>query len=54
MKDEILFQLDMAWQLFLYHCKELKEPGSDWCRKENGLQVRKMGAARFLYAVSEQ
>ncbi len=44
MKDKILFQLDMVWQLFQYHCEDLKEPETDWCRTQDGLQVRKKEA----------
>ena len=30
MKKEILFQLDMAWQLFEYHCERLGEEEALW------------------------
>lgn len=43
MKKEILFQLDMAWQLFEYHCVELGESEAMWCKSKNGLQVRRNG-----------
>jgi hypothetical protein len=31
MKKEILFQLDIAWQLFEYHCHNLSEEEAMWC-----------------------
>ena len=43
MKKAILFQLDMAWQLFEYHCIELGESEAMWCKSKNGLQVRRNG-----------
>ena len=43
MKKEILFQLDMAWKLFEYHCVELDEAEVMWCKSENGLQIRRNG-----------
>lgn len=43
MKKEILFQLDIAWQLFEYHCEGLGEEEALWCKSETGLQVRKTG-----------
>ena len=32
MKKEILFQLDIAWQLFEYHCHNLGEEDAMWCK----------------------
>lgn len=40
MKQEILFQLDIAWQLFKYHCNGLTEAEAMWCKTEHGLQIR--------------
>lgn len=42
MKKEVLFQLDIAWQLFEYHCHELTEKEAMWCKTDQGLQVRKI------------
>ena len=41
MKKEILFQLDIAWQLFEYHCHNLGEEEAMWCKMPDGLQVRR-------------
>lgn len=41
MKKEILFQLDIAWQLFEYHCHNLSEEAM-WCKTNQGLQIRKI------------
>ncbi len=41
MKKEILFQFDIAWQLFEYHCQNLNDDEALWCINENGLQIRK-------------
>lgn len=41
MKREILFQLDIAWQLFEYHCHNLGEEEAMWCKMPDGLQIRK-------------
>ena len=38
MKD-ILFQLDICWQLFEYHIADLSEEEAMWCKSENGLKV---------------
>ena len=40
MKDEILFQLNIAWELFLYHCKDLSEKEAMWCKTASGLQIQ--------------
>ncbi|MDO5601185.1 MAG: DinB family protein [Oscillospiraceae bacterium] len=40
MKNEILFQLDIVWQLFLYHCGDLSEKEAMWCKTQQGLQIR--------------
>lgn len=40
MKKEILFQLDIAWQLFEYHCQNLNDEEALWCINEKGLQIR--------------
>ena len=42
MKKEILFQLDIAWQLFDYHCHNLSEEEAMWCKTNQGLQIRKV------------
>lgn len=42
MKKEILFQLDIAWQLFEYHCHNLSEEEAMWCKTNQGLQIRKV------------
>ncbi len=39
MKD-ILFQLDICWQLFEYHLKDLTEQEAFWCISDDGLNVR--------------
>ena len=41
MKKEILFQLDISWQLFEYHCHDLSEEEAMWCKTPQGLQIRK-------------
>ncbi|MCU6733663.1 DinB family protein [Diplocloster agilis] len=41
MKKEILFQLDIVWQLFEYHCHDLSEKEAMWCKTFQGLQIRK-------------
>lgn len=43
MRKEILFQLDIAWQLFEYHCQNLNDEEALWCINEKGLQIRKNG-----------
>lgn len=34
MKKEILFQLDIAWQLFKYHCHNLSEEEAMWAKHQ--------------------
>ncbi len=46
MKKEILFQLDIAWQLFEYHCHNLSEEEAMWCKTNQGLQIRKIVQAK--------
>ncbi|WP_138263451.1 DinB family protein [[Clostridium] hylemonae] len=41
MKKEMLFQLDIVWQLFEYHCHDLNEKEAMWCKTIQGLQIRK-------------
>ncbi|TWH56728.1 DinB family protein [Desulfitobacterium sp. LBE] len=41
MKENILFQLDMCWQLYLYHMNDLKEAEGLWVFNSAGLQVYK-------------
>ncbi len=41
--EDILFQLDISWQLFLYHVDGLTEQEAFWCKTEKGLQIRKKG-----------
>lgn len=41
MKKEILFQLDIVWQLFEYHCHDLSEKEAMWCKTNQSLQIRK-------------
>ena len=43
MKQEILFQLDIAWQLFQYHCNGLSEAEAMWCKTKYGLRIRGTG-----------
>jgi len=40
-KESILFQLDMCWQLYLYHTDNLWEEEAYWSINPAGLQVRK-------------
>ena len=40
-KENILFQLDMCWQLYLYHMDKLEEEEALWTFSPSGLQVRK-------------
>lgn len=42
MKQEILSQLNIVWQLFEYHCNGLDEKEALWCKSPAGLQIRKM------------
>ncbi len=41
MKESILFQLDMCWQLYLYHMDNLEEAEALWVFNSAGLQVYK-------------
>ncbi len=41
MKKEMLFQLDIVWQLFEYHCHNLSKKEAMWCKTPQGLQIRK-------------
>lgn len=38
MKD-ILFQLDICWQLFEYHINGLTDQEAYWCKSKKGLNV---------------
>jgi hypothetical protein len=40
-KENILFQLDMCWQLYLYHANNIEESEALWVFSPTGLQVRK-------------
>ena len=40
-KENILFQLDMCWQLYLYHTENLEDAEANWAFSPKGLQVRK-------------
>jgi len=40
-KENILFQLDMCWQLYLYHTENLKEIEALWSFSPMGLQIRR-------------
>lgn len=40
-KENILFQLDMCWQLYLYHTENLQEEEALWSFTPTGLKVRK-------------
>ena len=40
-KENILFQLDMCWQLYLYHTDNIEDPEALWAFAPTGLQVRK-------------
>lgn len=48
MKKEILFQLDIAWQLFEYHCHNLSEEEAMWCKTNQGLQIRKVNGVCYF------
>ena len=39
---EILFQLDICWQLFEYHINDLTEQEAFWCKEKTGLNVRQL------------
>lgn len=41
-KEDILFQLDISWQLFQYHVSNLTDEEALWCKTEQGLQIRQM------------
>lgn len=43
-KENILFQLDMCWQLYLYHIENLGETEALWAFSPTGLQVYKQEA----------
>ena len=38
--ENILFQLDISWKLFLDHVKDLTDDEALWCKEQNGLQIR--------------
>lgn len=40
-KENILFQLDMCWQLYLYHTDKLEEAEALWAFSPTSLHVRK-------------
>lgn len=40
MKEQLLFGLDMAWQLFEYHTADLGEQEGGWAFSDSSLQVR--------------
>ena len=40
-KKNLLFQLDMCWQLYLYHTANLEEDEALWAFNSKNLQVRK-------------
>lgn len=40
-KKNLLFQLDMCWQLYLYHTANLEEDEALWAFNSKSLQVRK-------------
>jgi len=40
-KENILFQLEMCWQLYLYHTENLQEEEALWSFTPTGLKVRK-------------
>lgn len=37
--ESILFQLDITWELFLYHIQDLSDEEALWCKKADGLQI---------------
>ncbi len=39
-KENILFQLEMCWQLYLYHMDNIEDAEALWAFSPNGLQVR--------------
>ncbi len=41
LKESILFQLDMCWQLYLYHTDNLNETEALWAFNSTGLQIHK-------------
>lgn len=40
-KDSILFQLEMCWQLYLYHTNNLDETEALWTLSSTGMQIHK-------------
>lgn len=40
-KENILFQLDMCWQLYIYHIENLEETEALWAFSPESLQVRR-------------
>lgn len=40
-KENILFQLEMCWQLYLYHTENIQEEEALWSFTPTGLKVRK-------------
>ena len=38
--ENILFQLDISWKLFLDHVKDLTDDEALWCKEQNGLQIQ--------------
>lgn len=40
-KENILFQLEMCWQLYIYHTENLQEEEALWSFTQTGLKVRK-------------
>ena len=40
-KENILFQIDMCWQLYLYHTENQKETEALWTFSPMGLQIRR-------------
>ncbi len=40
MTNDILFQQDICWQLFLYHVNDLHDEEALWCISPDGLQIR--------------
>lgn len=44
MKNQIIFQLDMCWQLYSYHMETLTDEEALWVFKSDGLQVREINS----------
>lgn len=40
--ESILFQLDITWELFLYHIQDLSDEEALWCKKADGLQIHQI------------